>query len=232
MNSQLRTTIPTLTVMAMAVLCCWPYLVGDDALVIPEAMKVPKGLAAALDSESSNRNKRNPFDEAADEPEAATTVETPIKVDTKDIGVTQQLQTVAAEIKNHSLTGLTLQATCISGRNRSALINGDLYEVGDDLGVANSLEVPMRVTWIDENAVVLRAEDRSLVLSYPNKSQEKLAQEEQAAQAAAAAEESSLGLDDPASLAELFFRSVQMSEELRAERETPSPTTSNGRRTR
>lgn len=231
MNSQLRTTIPTLIVMAMAVLCCWPYLVGDDALVIPEAMKVPKGLAAALDSESSNRNKRNPFDEAADEPEAAATVESPIKVDTKDIGA-QQPQSVAEEQKTQLLTGLTLQATCISGRNRSALINGDLYEVGDDLGVANSLEVPMRVTWIDENAVVLRAEDRSLVLSYPNKSPEKMAQEEQAAQAAAAAEETSLGLDDPASLAELFFRSVRMSEQLRAERKTPSQTTSNGRRTR
>jgi hypothetical protein len=220
--------------MAMAVLCCWPYLVGDDASIFPEAMKIPKGFTAALNTESSTRHMRNPFGDSAVDPTPEATPDPAINVETADISVTPTRTTTVVE-NSDFLTGLTLQATCISGRNRSAMINGDFYQVGDDLTVAVSLERPVQVAWIDENAVVLRAEDRSLVLSYSNQSPEQQAKQEQAAQAATAAadqQDAFFGLDDPASLAELFFRSIRMSEQLRAERDTPSRTTPSGRRTR
>ena len=67
-----------------------------------------------------------------------------------------------------ALEGLTLDATFLQGRTQMAIIDGRIYEPGQNLVGANDEPSPLIVTQVFMNKVIFQAEGKRYFLAYPD----------------------------------------------------------------
>ncbi len=67
-----------------------------------------------------------------------------------------------------ALDGLTLDATFLQGRTQMAIIDGRIYEPGQNLVGANDEPSPLMVTQVFMNKVIFQAEGKRYYLAYPD----------------------------------------------------------------
>ena len=98
-------------------------------------------------------------------------VRNPFEVDRSANGKNDKNSTPELEQDDPSLValeGLTLDATFLQGRTQMAIIDGRIYEPGQNLVGANDEPSPLIVTQVFMNKVIFQAEGKRYFLAYPD----------------------------------------------------------------
>jgi hypothetical protein len=148
---------PSLVVLAFAGYCAWPSLSEMTAEAPPPAaVKVPELSPALFAPSLPARPAKNPWG-GLDEAALAATKASRKAAKPSTPGTAKQ----GAD----SLNGLRLEATCILGNQRMALINGQLYAPQKTASAGNS-STPFRVISVSANKVLLECKGKTVELTY------------------------------------------------------------------
>ena len=150
-------------VLAMAIYLCWPALMESLPKTVESApqanAKKPANGFASLSPKFSPLSKRDPF-LASDEKHSTTAKSGKSKNGAKTGG--------AKEVNDINDTGLVLNATCIVGNHRLALINGRIYREKETIAASNNEPANCILTNIYPHKVLLSWQGKPLQLSYVN----------------------------------------------------------------
>jgi hypothetical protein len=165
MAISVNTLAPRVIALAAVGYCVWPSLMEFMSDVPNKPPVKPAALEATL-----LRPKMTP------EPvrdlfrvKVATKEDSPSKVP-EGGGAAGPNPTVAAigVISTKPLDGLTLDATCIVGAQRMAVINGRLYSVKEILSASNTTTAPLKIIDVLPHKVLLEGDGKTLELVYSN----------------------------------------------------------------
>ncbi len=147
---------PRVIAVAVAGYCVWPSvtaLVSQPKAKPPE--KLPELAAALLAPAAPPAPKRDPFEQGAAE-----------------LFHRQAAQPFAAAARRPSgadggpLSGVALEATCIAGDRRLALIDGRLYAPRETLSTSNPSAPPYKIVDVFPYKVLLESEGKTVELKY------------------------------------------------------------------
>ena len=148
---------PRVIAVAVAGYCVWPTvtaLFSQPKAKPPE--KLPELAAALLAPAAPPASKRDPFGQGAAEPLHRQAAQ----------------PSAAAAARRPSgndagpLSGVALEATCIVGERRLALINGRLYAPRETLSTSNSSAPPYKIVDVFPYKVLLESEGKTVELKY------------------------------------------------------------------
>lgn len=183
---------PTAVVIGVVGYCCWPYLGGSTVAPVEAASKLPEISAALLSPTIEPAPDRDPFGATRqaqmDVPEGDTAANATVGPHgtAARTGPSSTLGSVPGATpgasgtapagqgsgptkdKTIALSGLALNATCIQGDRRIAVINGRQYAQGESLSVSNFTTEPYIVTEIQPYKVLLAFQGASAELTYSN----------------------------------------------------------------
>ncbi len=147
---------------------CWTHL-DEPAPLVLAVKTAPKGadtLTSLLKPVVAPELNRDPFVPFQPNPPVA---ETKTAATTKPQGGGDKAK--AAEpppkpVLKPNLSGLVLNGTMIAGRNRTAVINGELFREGDKLAAAGAAGQPAHIAKVGVDRVVLRLGTETADLYY------------------------------------------------------------------
>jgi hypothetical protein len=154
---------PQAILLAVAVYWSWPSLSQSVSRPKPSAAKDDKALASlafpagVLSPTFPSAPKRDPFLPPGAKPSSKGKKGTPSAAEAATL--------VAAEAKD---PGLVLNATCIVGQQRLAIINGRVYREKESIQTSGEATVPWVVTAIYPHKVMLSHQGMPLQLGYTN----------------------------------------------------------------
>jgi hypothetical protein len=163
---------PTGVVVLLVLWCVWPYMIassGDEK----RAAKLPEVSAAALTPKIASPPKRDPFRT----PTEVLAAKQPTKPQpaVKTPAATKEAAAAAARAKNaNPLDSLVLSATCISGDERMAVVNGRIYHPREKLKLSGTTAAWL-VTEILPEKVLLENAGKTFVLKYSDRPDPKAA---------------------------------------------------------
>ena len=179
---------PSAAALAFAAYCMWPSLVELASAPRPTPpKKVPELAASLLSPEISPSPTRNPFEwtdaallaaEAATRApkaagkvaaktvaQAATAIRSPNTVGTTAVQAAVLGKAKTPDEPMDPLGGLRLEATSTLGRQRLAVINGQMYALHDRLA-GDSSTPPYRIVGVLSHMVLLEREGKTVELTY------------------------------------------------------------------
>jgi hypothetical protein len=173
---------PRATVLAVVGYCVWPslsYMTSQPETKPPG--KLPELAAALLSPKMPSCPTRDPFgSKSAAQLSARRGASTAaVKLATKEdraksstplVGKPAEKLAAAdtSEQPVDPLNGLTLDATCIVGRRRAAVINGRLYAPEELLSASSPSTPPYKIVDVFPYKVLLEREGKTLELTYSN----------------------------------------------------------------
>jgi hypothetical protein len=150
-----------LVVMAVLGYLCWPHLgTPSAAQTAKQANKGADLTTAMLSPRVDTAFNRDPFKGPS------VHIVQPRTSMSRDQLKPASRPTVSKTEAGNLLSGLSLNATMIRGRNRSALINGSIYREGEPLKLASATAVPLKIAQVYPDKVLLQCADQTLVLTY------------------------------------------------------------------
>jgi hypothetical protein len=156
--SLIRKLAPTALVAAMVGYCCWPHLSGSWRTgMAAEPGKLPEIAASLLSPAIAAAPDRDPFQSVAPEPQVAAQHEEP-----EQAAAPEQEPEEAAEPAER----FVLNGTMLRGDRRFAVINGQLYALGEPLRVSDSAAGPHFIAAIDVDKVVIGGPGQPVELRY------------------------------------------------------------------
>lgn len=152
--------LPTAVVAAMVGYCCWPHVFGPShAPIVGEAGNRPEIATALLSPGFEPAPKRDPFQTRSVTQKVASEADEDDEADTPTATAAQkQAHTPAASF---ILTG-----TFVHGNLRAALINGQLYTLGEQLGTPGAPTDPYVIVRIDPDRVLIDHRGQTVELNY------------------------------------------------------------------
>jgi hypothetical protein len=151
---------PLAVVLATAVYCTVSGLIGSGSkLDVKPPAKLPEFTAALLSPTLPPASMRNPF-RLPGEDSNKTVQSTPRGKKTVNA------KAIDAKAVNANNDGLVLNATCIMGQQRLAVINGQVYRQKDTLDTSTTAGAPCVITEILPTKVLLESQGKLLQLSY------------------------------------------------------------------
>ena len=170
MNPLIEKLAPTGVVVALVGLCCWPHLTDSEVrLDMQQENDLPQVTQSLLSPDILPAPDRDPFRD--------------MRINSTG-GMQEQLATTAgpgtgggsSEIDIAAeLSKLVLNATYVRGDRRVALINGELYALGETLDGSPSGSQTFIVMQISLHKVLLKRQGQTVELSYDMSSQTNLA---------------------------------------------------------
>jgi len=171
MPPQITKFAPTAIVAALATWFCWPYLDGTDlAGGTSQESSFTKINASSLAPSIAGASGRDPFQPPP--PEEADLAESDAPEETAEEATARGVCLPEAEGEDRP-PDLVLQATCIRGNRRLALINGRLYAPGEAVTLARPAAFPYVVRKIFPHKVLIEHRGKILEVSYRNPAQKK-----------------------------------------------------------
>lgn len=166
MPPQIVKFAPTAIVAALAAWCCWPYLGGaEPAGGASQQSSFTKINASLLAPSIAGASGRDPFQPPSPEEAAVAESEESEKAAEK---ATVRDASPAEEEGADRPANFVLDATCIRGNRRLALINGQLCAPGEALTAARPATVPYVVRQISPHKVLIEHRGEILELTYRN----------------------------------------------------------------
>jgi hypothetical protein len=153
---------PLATVLAIAIYCMLTGMAGSGSKSdAKQSAKLPVFTPELFSPIFPPYSKRNPFYLPGDEPKVAVqSVPTEKKV--------AEAKPAAAEAAKEFFASLALNATYLTGEQRLAIINGQIYKQKDKLKQQNPSIPPFIVAQILPYEVLLECEGKTLHLRYSN----------------------------------------------------------------
>ncbi|MHC4398927.1 MAG: hypothetical protein ACYTG0_04530 [Planctomycetota bacterium] len=160
MSELARKFAPIGMVAAMVAWCCWPYLDDSgDGLVLEEPSTLPEITATMLAPPTPAVAERDPFRPAhlaVDEPPPEELPPDALP-DVEPLPQADPLEVAA---------GMPLEATCVQGDRRIAMIGGRVYEEGEPLAMSDVVTEPCYITRIYPHKVRILHLGRVVELTY------------------------------------------------------------------
>lgn len=155
---------PTAVVLAFVGYCVWPSVseLTSAPPLPPPPVKVPELAAALFSPTMPSRPTKNPWG-GMDAASLAAAKEAAKAAD-KAAGVSAGSATAKKRVD--PLDGLKLEATCILGNQRLAMINGQLYAPQKMPSAGNSSTTPFRVVGVFPNEALLECKGKTVKLTY------------------------------------------------------------------
>jgi hypothetical protein len=152
---------PRVIALAAVGYCIWPSLSDLQSDVKPMTLKKVTELSASLFSPKlSPSPTRDPFGG----PDAASLAS--VKKSPAGGNSARSSAGKATDIPADPLGGLRLDATCILGQQRAAVISGQLYASHEKISSGNSSTSPYKVVSVFPYKVLLEHEGKTLELKY------------------------------------------------------------------
>ncbi|MBU4273157.1 MAG: hypothetical protein KKE86_05565 [Planctomycetes bacterium] len=189
MDIPLDKVIPRALALAVVGYCLWPSMMAFNSKPKTKSPDKPPELSAALLSPAMPPTPtRDPFEQNTATPASAlkkviqpATKAAAVKGPQKPAGAADPTVKTARRAAaasrdramptgkgaNHS-GGLTLEATCIVGDRRLAVINGRLYAPKETLSLPGLSATPCEVVSVLPYKVVLKCGENNMELTYPN----------------------------------------------------------------
>jgi hypothetical protein len=153
---------PRLIALAAVGYCVWPSLSDLRSETKPKVPRKASELATSLFSpKMSPSPTRNPFAILSDSTSATAT--------NKAVGTGRAATSAGAKNADkpeNPLAGFRLDATCILGNQRLAIINGQLYAAKDKLPSGDSSTAPFEIAGVLPYKVLLNREGKTFELTY------------------------------------------------------------------
>lgn len=183
MDIPLDKVIPRALALAVVGYCLWPSMMAFNSKPETKAPeKLPELSAALLSPTMPPAPTRDPFKEntatlvsalkkVIQPATKAAAVKGPrkpaVKTERRVASTSRGQGKPTGKGANHS-GGLTLEATCIVGDRRLAIINGRLYAPKETLSLPGLSATPYEVIGVLPYKVVLKCGENNLELTYPN----------------------------------------------------------------
>jgi len=153
---------PSAVVLAFVGYCVWPSVseLASAPPPPPPPVKVPELAAASFSPTMPSLPTKNPWGGM----DAASL--TAAKKAAKTASKTAAAGSAAAKKAIDPLDGLKLEATCILGNQRLAMINGQLYAPQKMPSAGNSSTPPFRVVGVFPNKALLECKGKTVELTY------------------------------------------------------------------
>jgi hypothetical protein len=167
MEASLAKLVPLGVAIAAMGYCVWPCVfAAAPAYDAKSSAKLPEIAPALLAPTIAPPPERNPF-----QAQAATAVAPPArkKSPAPQGAVAGAAAKAAAGKAADPLGGLVLDATCISGSQRLAVISGHIYREQEKLGLAGTTAGPWLLAQVLPDKVLLESQGKSVELKYSDR---------------------------------------------------------------
>ena len=154
---------PSAVVLAFVGYCVWPSLSELTSSPPPKPpVKVPELAAALFSPTMPPCPTKNPWGGM----DAASLAAAKEAAKAADMTAGAPAGSAAAKKPVDPFDGLKLEATCILGNQRLAMINGQLYAPQEMPSAGNSSTPPFRVVSVFPNRVLLECKGKTMELTY------------------------------------------------------------------
>lgn len=150
-NLRIQRAAPIAAAVTLVACCCWSHLDGSSGPNPAQAQKIAKAVPGTLTASAEPPAERDPFALADQPPRPAAT-------------------TLVSARRSDEPLALKLSGTYLCGKRKLALINDHDYAEGDLIKSNKENADGLLVTAILPDRVLLRRNDRTIELTYSEKS--------------------------------------------------------------